>query len=231
MSDAEDNSRGFASPPCLAHEIDPAYADMVGTDPQQALEVTRWRTAERARLLGERAALSLAARKAAAAAITPRLDQLLARHFDRLDGLTVSAWWPIRGELDLRDWLAGLAARGARAALPVVTTRHAPLEFHAWTPQTPMTRGFRDIPVPAAGPAVIPDIVLAPLVGWDGAGYRLGYGGGYFDRTLAGLAPRPLAIGIGFEAARLATIFPQPHDIAMQAIITETGVAALDPAR
>ncbi|WP_417470200.1 5-formyltetrahydrofolate cyclo-ligase [Maricaulis sp.] len=231
MSDAKDIPRGFASPPCLAHEVDPAYADMASADPQQALEVTRWRTAERARLLGERAALSVAARKAAAAAITPRLDQLLARRLDRLDGLTVSAWWPIRAELDLRDWLAGLTAHGARAALPVVTTRHAPLEFREWTPQTPMTRGFWNIPVPAAAPALIPDIVLAPLVGWDGAGYRLGYGGGYFDRTLAALTPRPLVIGIGLEAARLVTIFPQPHDIAMQAIITETGVAALDPAR
>ena len=224
MSDAKDTPRGFASPPCLAHEIDPAYADTVSADPQQVLEVARWRKAERARLLGERTALTLAARKGAAAAILPHLDALLAQRFSRLDGLTVSAWWPIRAELDLRDWLAGLAARGTRAALPVgVTTRHAPLEFREWTPQTPMTRGFWNIPVPAAGPALIPDIVLAPLVGWDGAGY--------FDRTLAGLAPRPLAIGIGFEAARLATIFPQPHDIAMQAIITETGVAALDPAR
>jgi 5,10-methenyltetrahydrofolate synthetase len=86
-----------------------------------------------------------------------------------------------------------------------------------------MERGFWNIPVPAEGPTVVPDITLSPVVGWDAAGNRLGYGGGYFDRTLAALAPRPLAIGVGLCAARIATIFPQPHDIAMQVIVTETG--------
>jgi 5,10-methenyltetrahydrofolate synthetase len=75
--------------------------------------------------------------------------------------------------------------------------------------------------------AVIPAITLAPLVGWDGNGYRLGYGGGYFDRTLAALTPRPYVIGVGLEAARLPTIFPQPHDIRLDAIVTEAGVRFL----
>jgi 5-formyltetrahydrofolate cyclo-ligase len=68
--------------------------------------------------------------------------------------------------------------------------------------------------------------VLAPLVGFDAAKYRLGYGGGYFDRTLAVLQPRPFAIGIGFQFTRLATVHPQPHDLAMDAIVTEAGVFA-----
>ena len=86
-----------------------------------------------------------------------------------------------------------------------------------------MERGAWSIPVPAEGPGVTPDVTLAPVVGWDAAGFRLGYGGGYFDRTLAALSPRPFAIGVGLDAARLITIFPQPHDIPMQVIVTETG--------
>ena len=228
MSEEMDGPRGYASPPCLAHEIDPAYSGLAAVDPQQALDVARWRKAERTRLLAERAALAVATRQAAAAAITPHLDRLLAQHFKDLAGLTISAWWPIKAELDLRPWLAGLSARGARAALPLVATKAAPLAFREWTPQSRMERGIWNILVPADGPDIIPDIVLSPLVGWDRGGYRLGYGGGYFDRTLAALTPRPLAVGIGFDSARVATIFPQPHDIPMQAIVTETGIAELE---
>lgn len=211
-------TRPYASPVCFAHEIDP-----LAVDPQQASDVARWRKTERARLLIARAALSTQTRQTAARAIADHLDRLLADRFATLNGLTISAWWPIKAELDLRFWLAGLAARGARAALPIVVTRAAPLIFRIWTPETRMERGFWNIPVPAEGPTIVPDITLSPVVGWDAAGYRLGYGGGYFDRTLAALTPRPLAIGIGLCAARIATIFPQPHDIAMQVIVTETG--------
>lgn len=213
----------YASPACLAHEIDPCYFDHLAVDSQQASDVARWRRAERTRLLTARAALSTQTRQTAARAIADHLDHLLADRFSTLNGLTVSAWWPIKAEFDLRFWLAGLAARGARAALPIVATRAAPLIFRLWTPETRMERGFWNILVPAEGPTVVPDITLSPVVGWDAAGYRLGYGGGYFDRTLAALTPRPLAIGIGLCAARIATIFPQPHDIAMQVIVTETG--------
>ena len=213
----DQDARRFASPVCYAGATD-------GVDAEQARDVARWRAAERTRLLAERAALSVAARQAAAQAITVQLDQFLADRFATLAGLTISAWWPIKAELDLRFWLAGLAARGAQAALPVVETRAAPLVFRPWTQQTPMVRGVWNIPVPAEGANVVPDITLAPVVGWDVAGYRLGYGGGYFDRTLAALAPRPLAIGVGLEAAQVATIFPQPHDIAMAVIVTETRV-------
>ena len=104
--------KGFASPPCLAHQIDPAYADPLAVDPQQTLDVARWRRAERIRLLAERAALSVDARRAAAVAIADHLDQLLATRFATIKGLTISAWWPIKAELDLRFWLAGLAEIG-----------------------------------------------------------------------------------------------------------------------
>ena len=227
MSEPKDELRGLASPPCLAHEIDPAYSGPAEVDRQQALEVARWRKAERLRLLADRAALSVESRKAAADAIARHLDDWLAQRGKDLDGLTISAWWPIRGEIDLRFWLAGLAGRGARAALPVVANQAAPLVFRKWTPETRVERGVWNIPVPADGPDIVPDITLSPLVGWDSAGYRLGYGGGYFDRTLGALKPEPLAIGIGLDTARVSTIFPQPHDIPMQAIITETGPAQL----
>ena len=156
-------------------------------------------------------------------AIVDHLDRVLGDQFGSLQGLTISAWWPIKAELNLRSWMAGLAARGAQAALPVVVTPNAPLIFRPWTSKTRMERGVWSIPVPAKGSEVTPDVTLAPLVGWDAAGFRLGYGGGYFDRTLAALSPRPFAIGVGLDAARLPTIFPQPHDIPMHIIVTETG--------
>lgn len=210
-----------ASSPCLAAALDPSFVDR-----DQARDVTRWRTAERQRLLAERAAMPVETRQAAAHIIAGHLDHLLLSRFGSLNGLTISAWWPIKAELNLRSWLSGLAARGAQAALPIVATKGAPLIFRPWTPETKMERGFWNIPVPAEGPEVRPDITLAPVVGWDAAAYRLGYGGGYFDRTLAALSPRPFAIGIGLDAARVQTIFPQPHDIPMQFIVTETEIHA-----
>lgn len=223
MTDPDQPKGGYASPPCLAHEIDPAYFDPLAVDPQQAADVARWRKATRARLLADRAGLPATARQAAAEIIAGHLDALLAERFPTIEGLTISAWWPIKAELNLRHWLESLLARGARVALPVVEVRAAPLHFRLWTPECRMVQGFWKIPVPADGPDVVPDVTLAPVVGWDAAGYRLGYGGGYFDRTLAALAPRPLAIGVGLHAAQVATIFPQPHDIVMDVILTEAG--------
>lgn len=216
-------SRPPASPPCMAADLDPAFAQHRTADPQQAQDVAVWRRAERARLLAQRADLSVALRHAASVAVAGHIDALLIARFGTVQGLTISAWWPIKAELNLRDYLTDLVARGATVALPVVETPATPLIFRRWTPDCRMVQGFWKIPVPADGPEVAPQVALAPLVGWDGAGYRLGYGGGYFDRTLAALDPRAYAIGVGLDAARLATIFPQPHDIAMDAIVTESG--------
>ena len=77
---------------------------------------------------------------------------------------------------------------------------------------------------PRSAPVAIPDVLIAPLVGWDDAGFRLGHGGGYFDRTLATAQNQPLVIGTGLHSARIATIFPQPHDIAMSIILTDAGL-------
>lgn len=229
MTGDDESRRSYASPPCLAHEIDPAYFDPLAVDPAQARDVARWRKAERARLLAERAALTVAQRQEAAERITPQLEALIARRSGPLEALTISVWWPIKAELNLRHWLVDLVARGVKVALPVVLTPAAPLVFRRWTPECRMVQGFWKIPVPAEGPEITPDVTLAPLVGWDKQGFRLGYGGGYFDRTLAALSSRPLAIGIGLQAAEVATIFPQPHDIAMDAIVTEARVHEPNP--
>lgn len=219
-------SSGFSSPPCYAAEIAPEYFDPLAVDPQQARDVARWRRAERSRLRAARLALPVAERAAAGAALTGHLRQLLRNRFSGARGLVFSAFWPIKGEPDLRALMSELHGDGVIVALPVVETRAAPLTFRRWTPDTRMVRRDWNIPVPPPdAPVLTPDIALAPLLGWTAEGYRLGYGGGYFDRTLAALNPKPLVIGIGLQAAKLATIYPQPHDIALDLILTEAGMA------
>jgi 5-formyltetrahydrofolate cyclo-ligase len=104
----------------------------------------------------------------------------------------------------------------------VVVEKQHPMLFRPWTPKAAMRRGIWNIPEPATEETVVPDVTLAPVVGFSDDGYRLGYGGGYFDRTLAVLAPRPLAIGVGLDIQRIDTIHPMPHDIRLDAIMTET---------
>src|SRR5262249_39545202 len=101
--------------------------------------------------------------------------------------------------------------------------KNRPLEFHAWRPGDAMAMGVFDIPVPASARPAQPDTLLVPLLGFDEHGHRLGYGAGYYDRTLAALTPRPQAIGVGFALGKLATIFPQPYDRPMDLIVTEEG--------
>lgn len=216
--------KSHASPPCMAAEVDPAYFDPLAVDPEQARDVARWRRAERQRLRAERDAMSVRDRQAAGASIAAHLADLLRRTFGDLRGRVFSGYWPIKGEPDLRPLLAKLHAEGVQVVLPLVEVKAAPLVFRRWTPETRMVRGDWNIPVPPPDAAVMtPEISLAPVVGWTDDAYRLGYGGGYFDRTLAALSPRPVVIGVGFQSARLATIYPQPHDIRLDAIVTEAG--------
>lgn len=223
-----DTGSRFASPPCLAGEIAPDYFDPMAVDPEQARDVARWRTSERARLRAERQALSVSDRAAVGAAVSRHLRELLLTRFDGAQGKVISAYWPIKGEPDLRPLMADLHAARVTIALPLVEHKAAPLVFRRWTPDTIMVRGDWNIPVPPPeADALTPDITLAPLVGWDSAGFRLGYGGGYFDRTLAALRPRPFTIGIGFHSACLITIFPQPHDIPLDVILTQEGAQVL----
>jgi 5-formyltetrahydrofolate cyclo-ligase len=179
-----------------------------------------WRRAERRRLIAERLAMSPEARGDAGATIGAALDA----RFPPGSLALVAGYWPIRGEYDPLGYLRRAIDAGAAAALPVVTGPGAPLEFRPWTPEARMEAGRWITFHPALGPAVTPTALLIPLVGFDAAGHRLGYGGGFYDRTLAALNPRPLAIGIGFEMARLASIDPGPHDAPMDVFITEAGV-------
>ncbi len=225
--DPETPAGRYASPPCLAAEVDPAYFDPLAVDPEQARDVARWRKAERTRLRGERDRLSVADRQAAGAALCRHLAALISGRFGGARGRVISAYWPIKGEPDLRPLMADLHRQGVLVALPLVEVKAAPLVFRRWTPDTRMVRGDWNIPVPPPeAEAVTPEIALAPLVGWTDEGYRLGYGGGYFDRTLAALSPRPFTIGVGFQTARLATIYPQPHDIRLDLIVTDAGPLA-----
>ncbi|WBU60672.1 5-formyltetrahydrofolate cyclo-ligase [Paracoccus albus] len=220
MTDDKPNP-DYASPACMAREIAPDYFDPFARDEIAAKDAARWRKAERARLLAEREGEDAAARQAADRAIAERLDDVLATRFHGRDDLVLAGFWPIRAEVDLRDWMARYSEKGWRIALPVVTAKDQPLIFRPWSPDASMRPGRWNIPEPDTRASVVPQIVLTPLVGWDSARYRMGYGGGFYDRTLAALRPRPYAIGIGLEAGRLRTIYPQAHDVALDLIVTD----------
>jgi 5-formyltetrahydrofolate cyclo-ligase len=200
------------------HELDPTY---LGLTPDPA-EVMRWRKTQRELLIAERLAVPAALRQEQGQAIAAALDA----EIGDVAGRTISLYWPFRGEPDLRSWMESAWVRGAVCALPVVAEKKAPLVFRAWRQGEPMERGIWNILVPASSaPQVVPDVVIAPLVGFDNACFRLGYGGGYFDRTLAALGRTPRVIGVGYDLQRIATIRPLVHDIPMDVIVTESGVA------
>lgn len=183
-----------------------------------------WRRALRERLLAARDALPPDARTR----LRERVDAHLTRAFPGLARGVFAFCWPHRGEYDARFLARSVRARGGVTVLPVVVRPRAPLVFREWRPGAALERGPLGIPFPVGTPERVPDVALVPLVGFDDAGYRLGYGGGFFDRTLAALAPRPVAIGVAWESAHVDTIHPQPHDIPMDWIVTERGVYRRD---
>lgn len=192
----------------------PEHPDQTGANPSTV------RAALRQRCLSAREALSAAEYAAASQRISDHLSALLGARPAGILGFC----WPIRGEFDARALVTRLLKDDWRACLPTVPTPGAPMVFRRWTPDTPMRPGRYDIPEPTGSEALMPDTLLLPLVAFDAAGYRLGYGGGYFDRTLAALVPRPFAIGVGFELGRVNSTLPQPHDIPADAVVTEAGV-------
>lgn len=186
--------------------------------PADWASVNQWRKETRQDLSARRLGMSPAARRSAQASICERLQ----KHFPELSDAAIGFYWPIKGEVDLRPLMQTLSAEGADLALPVVVGKDQPLEFRAWDEDTRMTRGDWNIPVPAERNVRMPNVLLVPLLGFDAAGYRLGFGGGYYDRSLAAFRLQPMTIGIGYDFSRLPTIYPQAHDIPMDAIVTDT---------
>ena len=155
-----------------------------------------------------------------------KIDASLREGFGALEGMAVGFCWPFQGEFDARPFVTDLVDRGVRAALPAVVAKAQPLEFREWWPGVTMTKGVYDLPVPEGTSVLVPDVLLIPALGIGSQGDRLGYGGGYFDRTLAALRPKPIAVGIAFELSRIATIEPQSHDVFMDFVVTEHGIEA-----
>ena len=188
-------------------------------------DLKAWRRSERERLISARAALS----PDVLDAWRQRIDRFLELSFPGLAKCRLAFCWPIKGEYDARHFARTLRDKGALTALPVVVAPRAPLAFREWHPGVELAKGPLDIPYPANSAEVTPDGVLLPMNGWDRQGYRLGYGGGFFDRTLAALTKRPVVIGVTYEMLRIETIHPQPWDIPMDYIVTEAGVYRRDP--
>jgi 5,10-methenyltetrahydrofolate synthetase len=192
--------------------------------PDGHAQIMEWRRGERLRLIEARLAMPVAERQQASAAIAARLDAIWRGAGRLLPGAIVSAYWPLRGEPDLRAWLALLHQQGLICVLPVVVTKNAPLVFRRWSPGCVMEKGFWDIPVPADRATHTPQLLISPVVGFDTRCYRLGYGGGYFDRTLAQLRAQQVnfqVLGVGYANSKLDSIHPLPHDIPLHDIVTE----------
>lgn len=174
----------------------------------------------RAAALARRDALGEAQRIAAAAAVAARPFPI-----DFAPGTIIAGYAPVRSEFDPRPLLQALLARGARAALPVIVGRDQPLLFRAFPAAAPLARGPLGIPEPLPDqPALVPDIVLVPLAAFDRLGHRIGYGGGYYDRSLAQLRAHGdrLAIGVAFAVQEIPAIPALAHDARLDLVLTET---------
>jgi len=147
--------------------------------------------------------------------------------FGRSDN-TIGAYWPIKGEFDplpaLYRWSeAAEAGEERRIGLPVVNRETKQLTFHVWYPGCPMEEDAYGIPKPKDTEAFHPELLLVPCVGYGPGGYRLGYGGGFYDRTLASLQPKPFTVGLGYAHGFLPDLMPEPHDVPLDAILNENG--------
>ena len=190
-----------------------------------ATSLKTWRRAERERLIAARAALT----PETLDSWRRRMDGFIEASFPGLARCRLAFCWPIKGEYDARHLARTLRERGALTALPVVVAPKTPLKFREWHPGVRLEKGPLDIPFPSDSAEVVPNAVLLPMNGWDRQGYRLGYGAGFFDRTLASLGKKPLVIGVSYELAKLDTIYPQSWDLPMDYVVTERGVYRRDP--
>lgn len=179
-----------------------------------------WKKQQRQQLIAARESVAENLHRQWSDAISAFLKQGLAQP----QHMTIGIYWPFRGEYDPRPLAAHFLQQGATLALPEVVEKNKPLCFREWLPDMPMKAGAYGIPVPDNSPIVRLDAVIIPMLGFDPQGYRLGYGSGYYDRTLATYEHQPLTIGVAFELQRLPDIHPQAHDISMHFVITEAGI-------
>ncbi len=183
-------------------------------------DIAEWRRGLRRTLLDRRLAASAEERQRWSESIRTALHALLSPPAGRVLGFC----WPYQGEADVTPFVRRWVDEGGVAALPVVVRAREPMIFRRWDTTTAMTKGVYDIPIPVDAPEVEPQVLLVPLTGFDRAGYRLGYGGGFFDRTVVEMRPRPTLIGVGFEVSRVESIYPLPHDVPMDQVVTERDV-------
>lgn len=199
-------------------------SDQLNSAPQSTdwRDISAWRKAQRDRCIAWRTGVDEAQRVLWGKQMTTALLALLKSPANRVIGFC----WPYQAEFDARFAIRCCCDDGASAVLPEVVGKGLPLRFRQWWPGAPMTVGVYDIPVPDGTPELRPDLLVVPMNTFDDRGYRLGYGGGYFDRTIAALKPRIVTIGVSHEQCRVPTIHPQAHDVAMDFVVTEAGVYA-----
>lgn len=185
--------------------------------PDQWESVREWRKRARQGLLANRMQLNSPARHDRGELARKRLQT----NVDLSPYHMLGIYWPIKREIDIREVALQHVAGGGELALPVVVTRSQPLEFWRWLPGMSLGRGLWDIPIPRERNPVVPQAFIIPLLGFDAEGYRLGYGSGYYDRTLAAAAAHPFCVGLGYDSAYLPSIYPQQHDIPMDVIVTD----------
>jgi 5-formyltetrahydrofolate cyclo-ligase len=168
-----------------------------------------------------RAALSPQEREDAARAVAQHFFETVA--FAPED--VIAGYWRIRDELDCQPILVQLLDGGQKVVLPVVQGDEQPLDLRVWEADAPLYEaGFGTLAPSDLAPRAVPDVVLMPLLGFDSEGTRLGYGGGYYDRTLASLPNKPMLIGMAFAAQELPQIPRERHDVPLDAVVTEDGV-------
>ena len=154
--------------------------------------------------------------------------QRLTEVLEEQRGKVLAGYMPMRTEIDCLPAMAAHVAVGGRVGVPVIPGVAMPLRFREWRPEVPMVAGEFGALIPAHGDWLVPEVLVVPLLAYDARGYRLGYGGGFYDRTLEGLRARGpvLAIGFAYAAQEVAAVPIEPTDQPLDLIVTEAGVIA-----
>ena len=165
----------------------------------------------------------------------PEAGRLAAEHFFDEGAFAgdevVAACWPIRDEIDCRPVLARLMDSGRRVCLPAVMGDGEPLELRLWEQDAALyPSGFGTLAPIETAPVAVPGLIIVPLLAFDAHGTRLGYGKGHYDRTVTAMARRPRVVGFAYSGQQLERIPRAPHDVALDAVVTEQGVVHFNPA-